>query len=57
MMRKVKISVATLAILVALSAGYFLYTVERGNFHPITYGEAYRSAQLDRDEYEYYIKI
>ena len=29
---------------------------EQGNFHPITYGEAYRSAQLDADEMEHYIK-
>ncbi|MFQ5846590.1 MAG: dual specificity protein phosphatase family protein [Candidatus Methylomirabilales bacterium] len=28
---------------------------EQGNFHPITPGVAYRSAQLDRDELEYYI--
>jgi undecaprenyl-diphosphatase len=29
---------------------------EQGNFHPITYGEAYRSAILDRDELEHYIQ-
>jgi undecaprenyl-diphosphatase len=29
---------------------------EQGNFHPITEGEAYRSAQMDRDELEYYIE-
>jgi protein tyrosine/serine phosphatase len=29
---------------------------EQGNFHPITTGVAYRSAQLDRDELEHYIK-
>jgi len=29
---------------------------EQGNFHAVTPGEAYRSAQLDRDELEYYIK-
>jgi len=39
-----------------LTAGYFLYMEEQGNFHPITLGEAHRSAQLDRDELEYYIK-
>jgi protein tyrosine/serine phosphatase len=27
-----------------------------GNFHPITPGEAYRSAELDRDDLEYYIR-
>jgi len=29
---------------------------EQGNFHPITQSEAYRSAQLDRDELEHYIR-
>lgn len=32
------------------------YLEEQGNFHPITRGEAYRSAQLDQDELEYYIR-
>jgi protein tyrosine/serine phosphatase len=54
--RKIRFSIALLALLVILSGGYFLYMEEQGNFHPITYGEAYRSAQLDRDEFEYYIK-
>ncbi len=31
-----------------LPASYFIYLEEKGNFHPITPGEAYRSAQLDR---------
>ncbi|MDA8242293.1 MAG: dual specificity protein phosphatase family protein [Nitrospiraceae bacterium] len=39
-----------------LLAGYFLYMEEQGNFHQVAPGEAYRSAQLDRDEFEYYIK-
>lgn len=44
-------------VLLALPAGsYFLYMEEQGNFHSITEGEAYRSAQLDRDELDYYIK-
>jgi undecaprenyl-diphosphatase len=33
----------------------FWYLEEQGNFHPITPGEAYRSAQLDEDELEYYL--
>lgn len=33
----------------------FWYLEEQGNFHPITPEEAYRSAQLDQDELEYYI--
>ncbi|MCL5023756.1 MAG: dual specificity protein phosphatase family protein [Nitrospirae bacterium] len=42
-------------LLLVLPAGYLLYREEQGNFHEITPGEAYRSAQLDRDELEYYI--
>ena len=38
-----------------LPASYFIYMEEQGNFHPITPGEAYRSAQLDRDELQHYI--
>ena len=29
------------------------YLEELSNFHPITFGDAYRSAQLDQDELEY----
>jgi undecaprenyl-diphosphatase len=53
---KKKIAISVSAFLLLVSAGYFLYVEEQGNFHPITHGEAYRSAQLDRDEFEYYIK-
>jgi undecaprenyl-diphosphatase len=52
--RKSRISIAILLPLLLLSAGY-LYVQESHNFHPITDGEAYRSAQLDREEFEYYI--
>lgn len=52
--RKSRISVAILLPLLLLSAGY-LYVRESHNFHPITEGEAYRSAQLDREEFEYFI--
>jgi undecaprenyl-diphosphatase len=55
MTRKFKIPIMTLAFLLLSSVSYFLYMEEQGNFHPITPGEAYRSAQLDRDELEYYI--
>lgn len=48
--------VITISILLLLLASYILYFEEQGNFHVITLGEAYRSAQLDRDELEYYIK-
>ena len=48
------IFIVILLPLLLLSAGY-LYVEESHNFHPITEGEAYRSAQLDREEFEYYI--
>ena len=39
-----------------LPASYFIYMEEQGNFHPITPGEAYRSAQLDQDELRHYMR-
>jgi len=39
-----------------LPASYFIYLTEQGNFHAITPGEAYRSAQLDHDELKHYIR-
>jgi undecaprenyl-diphosphatase len=56
MTRKGKICIAIVVFLLVSAASYFVYIKEQGNFHPITPGEAYRSAQLDRDELEYYIK-
>jgi hypothetical protein len=56
MTRKTRITITTLVLLLLLSSSYFIYIEEQGNFHTITYGEAYRSAQLDRDELVYYIK-
>jgi undecaprenyl-diphosphatase len=50
-----KVFIAAVLILL-LPFVYFLYEVEKGNFHVITEGEAYRSAQLNRDKLEYYIK-
>ncbi|OGP53728.1 MAG: protein tyrosine phosphatase [Deltaproteobacteria bacterium RBG_13_52_11] len=55
--RRLQISIAALALLLLLPASYFgLYMQVQGNFHPITRGEAYRSAMLDRDKLEYYVK-
>jgi undecaprenyl-diphosphatase len=54
--RRIRYFIADLSLLLILTGSYFLYMEEQGNFHPITSGEAYRSAQLDRDELEYYIK-
>jgi undecaprenyl-diphosphatase len=54
--RKLKISIAALAVVLLLPAGYFgVYMQVQGNFHPITAGEAYRSAKLDRDKLEYFV--
>lgn len=39
-----------------LSIGYIVYFQKQGNFHTITPGEAYRSAQLNRHILEDYIK-
>jgi protein tyrosine/serine phosphatase len=52
---KYRIPVLTFLFLLLSTAIYFLYMEEQGNFHPITPGEAYRSAQLDKDEFQYYI--
>ncbi|MFA4919274.1 MAG: dual specificity protein phosphatase family protein [Thermodesulfovibrionales bacterium] len=52
---KYRIAVLTFVFLLLSTASYFFYMEEQGDFHPITPGEAYRSAQLDRDELEYYI--
>ncbi len=40
---------------VVIVAARLWYMEEQGNFHPITPVEAYRSAQLDQDELEYYL--
>jgi undecaprenyl-diphosphatase len=55
--RRLRIVIATLVILMLPPAGYFgVYMQVQGNFHPITRGEAYRSARLDGDKLEYYIE-
>ena len=40
--------------LVLVTGAYFEYNFKTGNFHTITAGEAYRSAQLNKDQLEYY---
>jgi len=39
-----------------LAGSYICYVIDQGNFRVITTGEAYRSAQLDRDKLEYYVR-
>jgi protein tyrosine/serine phosphatase len=53
---KLRFFIISLFLLLFVIGGYALYLVETGNFHEITPGEAYRSAQLDGDELEHYIK-
>jgi undecaprenyl-diphosphatase len=56
-LRRLRIVIAALVILMLPPAGYFgVYMRVQGNFHPITPGEAYRSAKLDRDKLLYYVK-
>lgn len=45
--------ITTLVLFIVI--GRIIYLEEQGNFHTITPGEAYRSAQMDRDELEHYI--
>jgi protein tyrosine/serine phosphatase len=52
----VKAMASLLGVVSLLVVARILYLEEQGNFHPITPGEAYRSAQLDQDELEYYIR-
>jgi len=55
--RRLRIVIAAVVLLMLLPAGYFgVYMPVQGNFHPITPGEAYRSAKLDREKLEHYIK-
>ena len=56
MKQRYKIAIATVVFLLLVFAVYQFYISEQGNFHAITEGEAYRSAQLDMDEFEYYIR-
>lgn len=57
--RRIKGMIKAIALLLGvaslLGVARIWYLEEQGNFHPITPGEAYRSAQLDQDELEFYI--
>ena len=44
------------AVAIILFFSYYLYMQEEGNFHVVTKGQFYRSAQLDGDELVGYIK-
>ena len=54
--KKAKWLFLILTAVLFLPASYFIYMEEQGNFHAITPGEAYRSAQLDADELKHYIR-
>lgn len=49
-------AVKMLAIFIITLSIFVLDVAKNGNFHAITAGEAYRSAQLDKDQLAYYIK-
>ena len=53
--RHPRMTSVVICFLAISGAACFWYLEEQGNFHPVTHGEAYRSAQLDRDELERYI--
>ena len=57
-MRKKLVRAAMMATctMVLIIGVRFWYLEEQGNFHPITPGQAYRSAQLDGDELAHYIR-
>jgi len=53
---RLKLFITSLALMLILAGSYICYVIDQGNFHAITTREAYRSAQLDRDKLEYYIR-
>jgi undecaprenyl-diphosphatase len=55
MLKRSTYIIGALAILFLSAVGYFFFVKWQGNFHPITPGEAYRSAQLDRDDIAHYV--
>ncbi len=54
-LRNYKFLVVLSAFLLTMASAVVFYEWEQGNFHIITVGEAYRSAQLDQDELSYYV--
>jgi len=55
MLRKHKFFIITLIFLL-IPSGYFLYMNVSSNFHTLTPGEAYRSAQPNIEDIENYTK-
>jgi len=56
MRRGLKIIGLTIFMTVLLIGSYIFHITATGNFHPITPGEAYRSAQFDREKLTRYIE-
>jgi cytochrome c-type biogenesis protein CcmE len=52
--KRLKATTVIVCFLAVIVAARLWYLEEQGNFHPITPGEAHRSAQLDQDELAYY---
>ncbi len=50
-----KTALIFLCFIMAMAGARLWYLEEQGNFHTITPGKAYRSAQMDQDELERYI--
>ena len=54
-MKKLLKYTGALILALVLAVGvYWEYNFKAGNFHTVTAGEAYRSAQLDKEQLEYY---
>ena len=56
LMRKLKWPLGIVGLVALIALGLFIYMEEQGNFRVITPGVAYRSGQMDRDEWEHYLK-
>ena len=54
--KRIRTAAVLICFLGIIVAARLWYLEEQGNFHSITPGEAYRSAQLDKDELEYDIR-
>src|SRR2546425_11229877 len=44
------------AAVILMPSGYVFYIIETGNFHVVSEGLVYRSAQLDADQLAYHIR-
>ena len=54
--RRIRVICLAGVLLLLPATGYYVYEKCTGNFHAITANEAYRSAQLNKKQFEHYIK-